>query len=204
MTARGLVVVALLAAACGGKQSGDVDHASGGEPSVQDPDDTEKAAPAQGAFAYSLRALSPTPPGKACPAVAFTAEVPANGGLDGDTYLNKVVDGEGAASVRCRVSGTSTFELSGEVHSLGRGLKIQGEVGADRSGAAQITITDSQHLSGSLLGSGCTLDVQRSAQNNFQISAGSVWGGFACPAVEAAPSDACTASGYFVLENCEQ
>jgi hypothetical protein len=204
MRARGLVMLAVWTVACGGKQGGGVSDASGGEPSVQDPEDAEQPPAAQGAVAYSLKALSPVPPGKSCPTSSFTAELPANGGLDGDTYLSKVVDGEGAASVMCRVSGTSTFELSGEVRALGRGLLIQGELGADRRGVGQITITDSEHLSGSLTGTSCTLDAQQGDGNNFQINTGLVWGGFSCATVEAAPSTACGASGYFVLENCEQ
>ena len=38
----------------------------------------------------------------------------------------------------------------------------------------------------------------------YQAKAGSMWASFACPSVEAPPSEYCTASGFFVLENCEQ
>jgi hypothetical protein len=40
--------------------------------------------------------------------------------------------------------------------------------------------------------------------DNFQVQPGAMWASFSCAAVVAEPSDYCTASGIFVLENCEQ
>jgi hypothetical protein len=155
-------------------------------------------------MAFSVKAPSPAPPGKSCPtASGFTTELPPNGGLDGNTYPAKIVDGEGMAAMSCRVTGSSPFELSGQLSSGGRGLLIEGTLSADQTGVGRVTIVDSEHLSSPLVGSSCALSAQKGV-DSLQIKPGSVWGRFSCPTVEAAPSTLCGADGFFVLENCEQ
>ena len=203
MWARGLVaVLALLASACGGK--GDAADDCSGIPDALCGGSDIQPPPAQGAFAWSLKPVSPAPAGKSCPSAAFTSEIPSNGGLDADTYMQRVVDGEDGASVTCRVSGSSSFDVSAKLFVAGRALVLDGTITADRLGSAIATVSDSQQLSTSLVGTSCMLDAQAGAGQNFQIKAGSLWAGFSCPTVEAAPNDVCAASGIFVVENCEQ
>lgn len=208
MRVSGLVAVALalLASACGGKGSENADDGDcSGLPEVLCGGSRAQPPPAQGAFAWSLKPISPAPAGKACPsAAAFTSEVPTNGGLDADTYMRRVVDGEDGASVTCRVSGSVSFEVSARLFVAGRALVLDGTIAADRSGSAVVTVSDSQQLSTSLVGTSCTLDAKAGAGQNFQIKAGSLWASFSCPTVEAAPNDVCAASGIFVVENCER
>jgi hypothetical protein len=210
-----LVAVGLLASACGGKGS-----ATGGEGAGGNVGDSaggcsggaadvcggagNQPPPAQGAFALSVKPLSPAPPGKACPSTGFTSEVPVGGGLDADTYLERVVDGEDGASVTCAVQGDSSFLVSANLRLGALALVVNGTIAADRRGEAEVTITDSQHLSGSLVGASCQLDAQQGVGTYFQVKAGSLWAGFSCAAVEAVPTSACAASGYFVIENCQQ
>jgi hypothetical protein len=120
--------------------------------------------------------------------------------LDENTYLHRTIDGEDNASVSCKVVGSSSFTFSGRIVLGGQALTIgAGTLGADKTGAAQITVTNSKDLSGSLISptANCVI-------NAYQVKAGSMWASFACPAVEAPPGESCTASGFFVLENCEQ
>jgi hypothetical protein len=93
------------------------------------------------------------------------------------------------------------------VQLAGRALRLEnGSLSADGIGTADVTIIDSQFLSPSLLASNepCVVSAMKSAGNNFQIKAGSMWAKFTCAAVEAPPTSACAADGIFVLENCAQ
>jgi hypothetical protein len=141
--------------------------------------------------------------------VSSTTGIPAPtgaGDLDADTYLHKVIDGEDAAVFKCKVLGTSTFSFEATMQQAGRGLVItNGTLGEDRTGSADVTLTDSQHLATSLASSApCKVDAAMGPVNNFQVKAGSMWASFDCATVEAQPSDSCKASGFFVLENCDQ
>jgi hypothetical protein len=172
------------------------------------------APPAQGAFLASIKAPSPSPAGKRCPtSVSFTYDVPSIltskplEALDQDTYLHKTVDGEDNASVSCKVAGSSSFNFSGRIVLGGRALSIaNGTLGADKKGTAQITVTNSESLSNSLVSPtpNCVVNAAADASNRFQVKAGSMWASFTCPSVEAQPTDYCSANGFFVLENCEQ
>lgn len=169
------------------------------------------APAAQGAFVTTIKAPSPAPSGKSCPtSVSFTYDVPKvldskpTEALDQDTYLHKTVDGEGNASVSCKVTSSS---FSGRIVLGGRALSIaNGTLGADKKGTAQITVTNSESLSTSLISptANCAVDAAGTPSNKFQVKDGSMWASFNCPSVEAAPNEYCTASGVFVLENCEQ
>jgi hypothetical protein len=163
--------------------------------------------PAQGAFLTTIKAPSPVPAGKSCPtSVSFTYDVPSIlatkplEALDENTYLHRTIDGEDNASVSCKVVGSSSFTFSGRIVLGGSAISIaSGTLGADKKGTAQITVTNSKDLSGSLISPSpnCVITA-------YQVKAGSMWASFTCPSVEAPPSEYCTASGFFVLENCEQ
>ncbi len=170
--------------------------------------------PAQGAFLTTIRAPSPAPAGKSCPtSVSFTYDVPSIlitkplEALDQDTYLHKTIDGEGNASVSCKVSGGSSFTFSGRVVLGGKALSISsGTLGPDKKGTAQVTLTNTASLSGSLASPApnCVVNAAADGSNRFQVKPGSMWASFNCPSVEASPNEYCTASGVFVLENCDQ
>jgi hypothetical protein len=163
--------------------------------------------PAQGAFLTTIKAASPAPAGKSCPSsVSFTYDVPSIletkplEALDHDTYLHRTIDGEDNASVSCTVKGSSSFTFKGRIVLGGKALTVaNGTLGADKKGAAQITVTNSKDLSGSLISPSANCSIEA-----YQVKAGSMWASFSCPSVEAPPSEYCTANGYFVLENCEQ
>lgn len=203
-----VVGLSLLLGACGSTKTGSKDGA-GGDGAATDPDGSMTAPAAQGAGVFSLRAPSPAVPGKLCPVVALTSSIPTATGpsmLDEDTYLENIVDGEGAAAVSCRVSGNLRFTFEGSLQLGGLALKIQhGALGDDRLGTADITVVDAQHFPGSLSSPmPCNVDATNSAGQNFQVKVGSMWAAFDCPSVEQVPSDSCAASGVFVLENCQQ
>jgi hypothetical protein len=163
--------------------------------------------PAQGAFITTIKAPSPAQPGKSCPtSVSFTYDVPSIQAtkpleaLDQDTYLHRSIDGEDNASVSCTVTGSSSFTFAGQILLGGKALTIgSGTLGADKKGTAQFTVANREGLSSSLKSPMPNCAVEAS-----QVKAGSMWASFTCPSVEAQPSEYCTASGFFVLENCEQ
>jgi hypothetical protein len=141
---------------------------------------------------------------------AATSSVPVAPGaeaLDSNTYLHWVVDGDGAASVSCRVVGNSTFTFQGRIGSAGKVLEISnGTIAADGRGTASVTLSDSANLAAPLSSPAgtCSVNAAKGSIDGFQVQPGSMWAGFTCPSLEAAPSDYCTASGIFVLENCLQ
>lgn len=232
MQVQGVVVIALVLAACsgkastgdgtnggersndvggesaaGGRGSGSGSGSEGGDDAGASAGDTFQPAPtARGAMTFTVKPPSPLPPGKACPTgAAFTSELPAGNGPTASNYLAHVVNGEDGAAVTCRVAGDTTFEISGKVQLAGRALVIEdGLVSADEPGTASITVIDSERLATRLRGASCVLSVEAGAPSNLQIKPGSVWASFSCPSVESPPSDYCQASGFFVLENCAQ
>jgi hypothetical protein len=169
--------------------------------------------PSQGAFTLTLKSVSPAPAGKACPAgAAASFAIPQvdqpNELLSNTTYLHWVVDGEAGAKVSCKVAASGGFSFEGAVQQAGRALQIsQGTLGADHQGTARITVANSQLLSSALsspMAMDCTVSAAKMGFDNFQVQPGAMWASFVCAAVVAEPSDYCTASGIFVLENCEQ
>lgn len=164
--------------------------------------------PAQGAFLATVKAASSPPNGRSCPSsVSFTYDVPnilatkPLEALDENTYLHRSIDGEDNAKISCRVAGSSSFSFNGRIMLGGRALTIGGgTLGPDKKGTAQITVTSTESLSGSLISPSANCVVEA-----YTVQAGGImWASFACPSVEAPPSDYCTANGFFVLENCEQ
>lgn len=170
------------------------------------------APPAQGAFVASVRTPSPRPDGTMCAGLPFTYDVPAViernpvEQLDQDTYKHKAVDGENGAAVSCSVKGGSTFTFSGDISAGVKALRIEGSLGADLKGTARVTVVNAQLLSSPLASpeANCVVNAAKGDGNNFQVKAGHIWASFDCPLVSAPPSEACSAKGFFVLENCEQ
>lgn len=174
------------------------------------------APPAQGAFIASVRPASPAPVGKSCPTSPFTFDVPAfidsapaeklDEQLDQDTYLHRIVDGEGGALARCSAKAGSTFVFSGTIRAGARSLDISGgSLGPDKKGTASITVIDTaRNIQLSSPGASCTIDASAGPSNRFEANGGRMWASFTCPAVERPPTDSCTSSGFFVLENCAQ
>lgn len=172
--------------------------------------------PAQGAFWAHVQSLSPPIADKACPVTDLAYDVPTVDTqlippetLDQDTYKHHLIDGQDGATVRCSVSGSSTFTFSGRVSLGGRALDIaSGTLGANKMGTARITVTktDQPGFSHSLTSpsANCTINAAAAADNKFQVKAGSIWASFSCASVEAAPTDACRSTGFFVFENCDQ
>jgi hypothetical protein len=198
-----LALLGGLAACAGTSKDG------GGNRAPFDLPGSETPAPAQGAGAFTVLSASPAPAGKVCPVVVGTAalpEVPETEALDADTYLHHITDGEDSASFHCRVSGASSFTFAGVMQRGGISLEIgDGVLGADRRGTAEIKLGAATTLPSVLSSDGaCSIDASLRPDANFQVKRGSIWAGFSCPSVQAPPSDYCTATGFFVLENCEQ
>jgi hypothetical protein len=172
------------------------------------------APPAQGAFIATVSAVSPAQAGKSCPvAASLSFDVPGirekepTQVLDKDTYLHKVVDGEGGAGVRCTVkSGGGGFTFSGKISAGVKALEISnGTLGADMKGTARIVLANNQGLSTPLASQmpNCTVTAAETG-SSYQVKGGSMWASFRCAAVESPPSELCQADGTFVLENCDQ
>lgn len=171
--------------------------------------------PAQGAFLAHVTSPSPLPAGKQCRiGGAFTYDIPAVFAtkpieqLDADTYLHKAVDGENGATVSCSVKGSSTFSFSGKLRQ-GDSVSLDissGTMGADGKGTALIGIHNAMKLSSALTSPGptCTVQAVKGQNNALQLKPGSMWASFDCNAVDAPPTDSCSADGFFVLENCDQ
>jgi hypothetical protein len=220
---RGVVMLAVLLVACGGKNEQTPASADGGAgpdvtlPSGSAGEESTGGQPglpstsprAQGAVVFTVAAVSPAPLGKACPSgPSYTAAVPGDkvNELDADTYSSHVVDGEGAAQVSCRVAADGAgFVFEGKLLNGGTGLQITGGSISDGTGSAKIIIFDNTHLSSPLSSPvPCAIEVGGEPPSSLQVKAGSMWAHFACTSVESPPSDSCKAEGFFVLENCEQ
>jgi hypothetical protein len=171
-----------------------------------------KPPPAQGASTVTLQPRAPAPADKTCPVDnVATSPIPpvaaAGEGLDNKVYQHFIVDGEEGAAVSCSVVGSTTFTFSGSLSQSGRKIQItEGSFpSTKRIGTARIAITDPAALPSVLRSPDfCSVDATSASGGNLQVKPGSMWASFTCVSVEADPSDACAASGFFVLENCAQ
>jgi hypothetical protein len=120
----------------------------------------------------------------------------------------RVYSGEGGLTASCRVRdvGGGSFTVSGSMQAPGSyaSFNVDGSV-AGAAGPAAISLYTS--LIGTTVTSPtdrpCTLSVV-STSNGPEVHPGSVWARFDCPTLVGAPNPICTASGEFVLENCEK
>lgn len=168
--------------------------------------------PAQGAFLARVGPPSSPKPDKACPSSSFTYDVPVVRDtnpaeqLSDLNYAHKIVDGEKGSKVSCNVrSSGGGFAFSGSIELGARGLSITGgTLDSSLKGTATITITDAEKLSPPQLlapTGGCTIEA---VGNRLEVAPGHIWAEFNCAYVELAPTSSCSASGVFVLENCQQ
>ncbi len=167
---------------------------------------------AQGAFRASIGSAG-LPAGKACPSgAASTFEVPAvdlskpTEVLTTTTYLHSAIDGEGDSKVSCSVKGSSSFTFSGRISNGGKVLELtEGVLSNNMTGTARVTLWNSMTLSNPLTSpaADCTITVVNNSKG-VQVKSGSIWAQFKCKTVERAPSDACDATGTFVLGNCSE
>ncbi|HXK20865.1 MAG TPA: hypothetical protein VNG33_23800 [Polyangiaceae bacterium] len=175
--------------------------------------------PAQGAVWVTVQSASPAIAGKSCPVTNLVYDVPhvdrqtmPNDVLTSSTYKNHIIDGQDGATVRCSVSGGSTFTFSGRIALGGKAVDISnGTVGTNQMGTARITVTDTADagsgFSNSLVSpatSPCAVKVVTGQNGSPQVKKGSIWASYTCASVENPPSDACSSNGIFVLENCDQ
>jgi hypothetical protein len=114
-------------------------------------------------------------------------------------------NGEGFARIRCRVSGSGTFELSLSAEKQGTSFSLVDGTVANGRGTATIGMAG-PGTAGALIGSppgGCALDLGRQP---FQVQAGAIWASYECPVVAtpSQPDSQCRAQGEFVFENCDK
>lgn len=182
------------------------------ESAVSLPDVGSKPVPpsAQGASNVTLQPVSPASADQTCPVGNIaTSPIPpvaaASEMLDSRGFQHFIVDGEEGAAVSCSVAGQTNVVFTGSLSQSGRTFEVsEGSFPSNkRIGKARIAITDAQLLPARLQSNDfCTVDASDSPDDSLQVKEGAMWAHFNCPSLEAEPSDACAASGYFVLENC--
>jgi hypothetical protein len=177
------------------------------EPEVdsgQTPDSGPIAPPAQASLFFVIG-----PPGVAGPGCAISGSYRANiGGPPRASASDpgpREVDGVGDARISCRVSGSTSFELSGSAEKGAAFFHLLGGRVDSGVGAGTISV-GGPGTAGKLLTSGadgCQLNANRAP---FQVQSGAIWAEFDCPVVTtpADPGSTCSARGEFVLENCER
>jgi hypothetical protein len=177
------------------------------EPEVdsgQTPDSGPIAPPAQASLFFVIG-----PPRVAGPGCAISGNYLANIGGPPRAAASdpgpREVDGVGDARISCRVSGSTSFEVSGSADKGAVSFRLlEGRIGpVDGTGTMAV---GGPGTAGKLLTSGadgCTLGVSRAP---FQVASGAIWAEFDCPVVTtpADPGSTCSARGEFVFENCER
>lgn len=112
-----------------------------------------------------------------------------------------IVDGEGNASVTCRVSGSGSYSFSGTLQLSASSFSVQsGTVSKDGTGHAEMQVYNP-------VNNGVTLSSPQGAPCAIKIvqaAPGRIWASFACDGLESQPSIYCGASGWFVFEDCDQ
>jgi hypothetical protein len=118
-----------------------------------------------------------------------------------------VVDGTDGARIGCRVSGATTFEVSGTAE---RGttsfLVLDGRLAADGTGTATIAVAGPGTAGKQLTSAADTPCELFTARSPFQIAQGNVWAEFTCRSATnpTVPGMECSIGGEFVFENCER
>ncbi len=163
---------------------------------------------ARGAVRISVNA--PDEPGRQCMFGLHEAYVggdSANKLPDAYNFGTRLVDEENGASISCKVTGSQTFRIRGRAQREGVLLTVTGEVpnaefeeGQQGEGEVQVltTSTAGQSLV-PVEGSPCRL-------TPVKVAPGRVWAQFHCPVMEASrqQNTFCSASGFFVFENCDR
>jgi len=159
------------------------------------------APPAQGAMGINVTTKPPSPAG-VCNIKAHNAQIGANpptSSAPGD----RVIDGQDGAAVRCSVSGSGAFSISGSLSQGPTSFQISGSFnGTTGTGtAAEYDPENGQFLSSKP--DDCTITVAPPQE----IASGRIWADFKCASFfnESVPSTTqCAATGHFVFENCAE
>jgi hypothetical protein len=191
----------MLLLACSGKYSPHSDESLGDDP---DERAEEQPIPSQGAMSVDLINPCMEASSTTCPTTSLTIDLPKAEGPNSDQYPAHLVDGEAAAQVSCRVASTDAdaYEVEGVLASGGTRLLISDLTIADNQGDGVVMFGDSSQFSESYTGL-CQF-LTREAGTSLQIKAGSLWGSFACSSLTTQGGVARRATGFFILENCDQ
>ena len=169
------------------------------------PDRGPLAPPAQASLFFVIG--PPGVPGAGC---AISGSYVANiGGPPSSTNGDpgpREVDGVDGARIGCRVSGSSTFELSASAEKGATAFFLSDATVSGGQGSATIAVSGPGTAGKVLTSTGdppCQLSIPRPP---FQVAAGHIWAEFNCPVVNVPtdPGSNCSARGEFVFENCEQ
>lgn len=124
---------------------------------------------------------------------------------DAYNFGTRLVDEENGTSISCRVTGKETFRIRGTAERAGVLLTVTGEVPNaefedSQNGEGEVQVRTTSTAGQSLVPLGpCRL-------TPVKVAAGRVWAEFYCPNMEASrqQNTFCSASGFFVFENCER
>jgi hypothetical protein len=126
---------------------------------------------------------------------------------DAYNFGTRLVDEENGTTISCRVAGKDTFKIRASAEREGVLLTVTGEVpNAEfedgQNGEGEVQVLSTKTAGQSLVpveGSPCRL-------TPVKVAPGRVWAEFYCPNMEASRQQDtfCSASGFFVFENCER
>lgn len=119
----------------------------------------------------------------------------------------RVVNGENHASVKCKVKGSGPYTISGRMSLGAVSLTVDGSVPkanfeGGASGKGNVYLLTSPmvgHSIGPIEQDPCTF-------TPVDVASGKVWSRFDCPVLQAngQQDTYCSATGFFLFENCEQ
>jgi hypothetical protein len=157
--------------------------------------------PAEGAVAISLSNSSSSTTG-ACSSHTLTwkgGDVSPSTSAQGDLY----VDGHNGASVSCKVKGTGTYEISGDIKYGDASFRISGTVdSASKTGTATVSLWDNT-LYESISDSTCTIQL---SNGSYTVESGAIWAGVKCPKLATAsnPNILCAGNATIVFKSCAE
>jgi hypothetical protein len=150
------------------------------------------------------------PPGVPGPGCAISGQYVANIGGPPRSSIGdpgtREIDGVDGARIGCRVSGSSSFDVTGSAEKLATSFVVLDAVVSGGVGTATISVAGPGTAGKQLRSSNdmpCDLFVNRPP---YQVAPGAIWAEFDCPLVNnpTSPGSNCSARGEFVFENCEQ
>ena len=151
--------------------------------------------------------LADTPPGRKCTILGYSAQI-GNPPPSKSSPGKRVVDGEGGASVTCKVSKSGdVFKFQGKTTHKKVSFFASGEVTKGGAGTARVTEYDPESLR--TMGNPTDTPCVVSVADPFEVANGRIYAEFHCPAfVDISQPDAelfCEAEvGWFVFENCDE
>ena len=164
--------------------------------------------PSQGGAYVEINAAPAgvTPAGRKCSIQGHSAQI-GNPPPSGSSPGKRVVDGEGGASVSCRVSKSGGgYKFNGTAQHNKVTFYVNGEV-TSGAGTAKVTTYDPTSLA--TLGNPSDTPCEVTVTEPLQVASGRIWAAFKCPAfVDISQPDGplfCEAeAGWFVFENCDE